>query len=135
MCSATAASFDDKDLANVAQVTKTDSADWSYPTTAGVEVHGAATPKAPVVDKLGLYLVRVLLCRSGCHVATWLQPAVLLQRRPAAATSPALWAAASNRAPHRHPADSAARIGGGIHLCETAYRLTFPTKPLVQYAG
>ena len=34
--------------------------DWGYTIKDGVEVRGAAQPNAPVVEKLGLYLVRVL---------------------------------------------------------------------------
>jgi hypothetical protein len=40
--------------------TDTDPTDWAYPTRNGVEVRAAAQPDAAIVDKLGLYFVRVL---------------------------------------------------------------------------
>jgi len=40
--------------------THTEPPDWGYPTRDGLEVRGAAKPNAPVVEKLGLTLVRVL---------------------------------------------------------------------------
>jgi hypothetical protein len=40
--------------------TETDFPEWGYPVENGVEVRAEAKPNAPVIDKLGLYLVRVL---------------------------------------------------------------------------
>jgi len=40
--------------------TQTDPSEWGYPLKDGVEVHAAAQPNSPVVEKLGLNLVRVL---------------------------------------------------------------------------
>lgn len=40
--------------------TDTDPGDWGYPGSDGVEVRGAAQPNAPVIEKLGMYFVRVL---------------------------------------------------------------------------
>jgi len=40
--------------------TETDFLEWGYPVENGVEVRAEAKPNAPVIDKLGLYLVRVL---------------------------------------------------------------------------
>jgi len=40
--------------------TQTEPPDWGYPARDGVEVRSAAQPNAPVVDRLGLTLVRVL---------------------------------------------------------------------------
>ena len=42
------------------KATQTDPSDWGYPAKDGVEVHAAAQPNAPVIDKLGMILVRVL---------------------------------------------------------------------------
>jgi len=42
------------------KATQTDPSDWAYPTTDGVEVHAAAEPKSPVIEKLGMNLVHVL---------------------------------------------------------------------------
>jgi hypothetical protein len=40
--------------------TRSDPSEWGYPTKAGLEVHAAAQPSSPVVEKLGLTLVRVV---------------------------------------------------------------------------
>jgi hypothetical protein len=42
------------------KATQTDPSEWGYPLKDGVEVHAAAQPNSPVVEKLGLNLVRVL---------------------------------------------------------------------------
>jgi hypothetical protein len=42
------------------KATQTDPSEWAYPTKDGVEVHAAAAPNSPVIDKLGMNLVRVL---------------------------------------------------------------------------
>jgi hypothetical protein len=47
-------------LEAVAKATQTDPSEWGYPNKNGVEVHAAAQPNAPVVEKLGMNLVRVL---------------------------------------------------------------------------
>jgi hypothetical protein len=52
--------FDEKAADELANTTHTDAADWAFPIRDGIEVRAAAKPDAAVVDKLGLYLVRVL---------------------------------------------------------------------------
>jgi hypothetical protein len=52
--------MDPKAFQALLQGTQTDPSEWAYPLKDGVEVHGAAQPNAPVVEKLGGYLVRVL---------------------------------------------------------------------------
>jgi hypothetical protein len=42
------------------KVTQTEPSDWGYPTANGVEVRAAANANAPVIEKLGMNLVRVL---------------------------------------------------------------------------
>ena len=42
------------------EATKTQPLEWGYPTRDGIEVRGAAQPNAPVIEKLGLTMVRVL---------------------------------------------------------------------------
>ena len=44
----------------LANATQTDPSDWGYPLKDGTEVHAAAEPNSPVIDKLGFNLVRVL---------------------------------------------------------------------------
>ena len=42
------------------KATQSDPSEWGYPAKAGVEVHAAAQPSSPAIDKLGMNLVRVL---------------------------------------------------------------------------
>jgi len=60
MCSPASPMFDEAAAEQVAKDTRTDPGDWGYPDKAGVEVHAAAQRNAPVIEKLGLHLVRVM---------------------------------------------------------------------------
>ncbi len=60
LCAPAEPAFDDKAADALTNATHTDPADWAFPIRNGVEVRAAAKPDAPVVEKLGLYLVRVL---------------------------------------------------------------------------
>lgn len=60
MCGPAGPVFDDKGLEALAKATGTDAGDWAVPTTPNVEVRSAGQPNAPVIDKLGMNLVRVL---------------------------------------------------------------------------
>jgi hypothetical protein len=60
MCGPASPQFDEKALDETTKATETDMSEWGFPTKAGLEVRGAAQPNAPVVDKLGLNLVRVM---------------------------------------------------------------------------
>ena len=59
-CSPAEPGFDDKAADELANATQTDASDWVFPIRDGVEVRATAKQDAPVVEKLGLYLVRVL---------------------------------------------------------------------------
>ena len=59
-CAPARANFDVKAAEQLGADTKTNFFDWAYPTKPGVEVRAAADAKAPVIDKLGMYLVRVM---------------------------------------------------------------------------
>src|SRR5262245_24321202 len=59
-CAPAEPSFDDKLADELANTTQTDASDWVFPIRDGIEVRAAAKQDAPVIDKLGLYLVRVL---------------------------------------------------------------------------
>jgi hypothetical protein len=48
------------DFEALGKATQTDPTDWGYPAKDGVEVHAAAQPNSPIVEKLGMFLVRVL---------------------------------------------------------------------------
>ena len=52
--------FNNKELDELVDATDTDPSDWGYPVSPGVEVRSAGDPGAPVIDKLGLYFVRVM---------------------------------------------------------------------------
>jgi hypothetical protein len=60
VCAPAEPAFDDKAADALTDATHTDPADWAFPIRDGVEVRAAPKRDAPVVDKLGLYLVRVL---------------------------------------------------------------------------
>ncbi len=59
-CAPAEAGFDDKAADELANSTQTDASDWVFPIRDGIEVRSAAKQDAPVIDKLGLHLVRVL---------------------------------------------------------------------------
>jgi hypothetical protein len=60
LCAPAEPAFDDKAADALTNATHTDPADWAFPIRDGLEVRAAAKQDAAVVDKLGLYLVRVL---------------------------------------------------------------------------
>ena len=76
--------FDSKAFQALLQSTQTDPSEWAYPLKDGVEVHGAAQPNAPVVEKLGGHLVRVLADSSQSDNNT--QPAFLRVATPSGKT-------------------------------------------------
>jgi hypothetical protein len=51
---------DQQAFETLVQSTKTQPTDWGYPLRDGIEVRGAPQPNAPVVEKLGLTMVRIL---------------------------------------------------------------------------
>ena len=59
-CAPAEASFDENAAKELANATQTDASDWVFPLRDGIEVRSAAKHDAPIIEKLGLYLVRVL---------------------------------------------------------------------------
>jgi hypothetical protein len=59
-CAPAPPKLDPQAFAKLVQDSGTDPAEWGYPTQNGIEVRAAAQPNAPVVEKLGMYLVRVM---------------------------------------------------------------------------
>jgi hypothetical protein len=51
---------DQKAFEALGKATQTDPSDWGYPTKEALEVHAAAQANSPVIEKLGINLVRVL---------------------------------------------------------------------------
>lgn len=60
MCSPATPAFDDKAFEQLLKTTGTDPSEWAYPTAPQVEVRGSDADDAPVIDKLGAALVRIL---------------------------------------------------------------------------
>jgi hypothetical protein len=59
-CAPPEPAFNERAADELAQQTQTDATDWAFPLREGVEVRSAANADASVIDKLGLYLVRIL---------------------------------------------------------------------------
>jgi len=60
ICAPADPDYDSKALDALIDASDTDPMDWGYPLAPGVEVREAGDSNAPVIDKLGLYFVRVL---------------------------------------------------------------------------
>jgi hypothetical protein len=59
-CAPADPTIDAKALEALGKATGTDPSEWGYANKDGVEVHATAKPNSPVIEKLGVYLVRVL---------------------------------------------------------------------------
>lgn len=59
-CAPSPPDFDASAFETLVQQTDTDPEDWGYPAHDGIEARAAAQPNAAVVEKLGMYFVRVL---------------------------------------------------------------------------
>jgi hypothetical protein len=70
ICAPAEPEFDEKAADELANLTHTDAADWAFPIRNGIEVRSGAKQDAPVVDKLGLHLVRVLADESPANAVT-----------------------------------------------------------------
>jgi hypothetical protein len=60
ICSPADPKIDSKAFQSLSEATQTDPSEWGYPLKDGLEVRAEAKANAPVIDKLGLNLVRVL---------------------------------------------------------------------------
>jgi hypothetical protein len=60
ICAPADPAIDPKAFQALAEATQTDPSEWGYPLKDGIEVRAAAQPNAPVIEKLGTNLVRVL---------------------------------------------------------------------------
>jgi hypothetical protein len=60
ICSPADPALDPKAFQALLEATQTDPQEWGYPLTNGVEVRATAQPNAPVIDKLGTTVVRVI---------------------------------------------------------------------------
>jgi hypothetical protein len=60
LCAPASPSFDEKAAEQVARDTGTEPDDWGYPLKPGLEVRSAPQPDAPVIEQLGMHLIRVM---------------------------------------------------------------------------
>jgi hypothetical protein len=60
MCSPAGPTFDKAAADQVARQTGTEPGDWGFPRKPGVEVRSAPQPNSPVIERLGMHLVRVM---------------------------------------------------------------------------
>jgi hypothetical protein len=60
LCAPAAPSFDEKAAEQVAKDTGTEPDDWGYPLKGGLEVRAAPQADAPVIEQLGMHLIRVM---------------------------------------------------------------------------
>ena len=66
--------FNGKDMDDLLDATQTDVVEWAYPVQNGIEVRATPQTAAPVVERLGLYFVRVLADNSpAAAVASYLR--------------------------------------------------------------
>jgi hypothetical protein len=60
MCSPAAPVFDHKAAEQTAKATGTQTGDWGFPVKGSLDVHAAAQPSSPVLEKVGSVLVRIM---------------------------------------------------------------------------
>jgi hypothetical protein len=60
ICSPALPTYDEQAVEELADATQSDVAEWVYPVRDGIEVRSGPQPRAAVVEKLGLHLVRLL---------------------------------------------------------------------------
>jgi hypothetical protein len=73
VCSPAIPTFNEEEMEKVALKTRTDVSDWGYPTTNGLEVRAKPDPGAPVVDKLGMVMVRTLPDEDAASSGDWVK--------------------------------------------------------------
>jgi hypothetical protein len=64
VCGPAKPEFSRAEVEKLAQATKTEMSDWGYPASDGIEVRESAAANAPVVEKLGMTLIRVVQDKS-----------------------------------------------------------------------
>ena len=60
LCAPAEPTIDPKAFEALGKATGTDPSEWGYPTNGGIDVHAAAQSSSPVIEKLGMILIRVL---------------------------------------------------------------------------
>jgi hypothetical protein len=59
ICAPAEPAYNAQEFDALIKATQTDASEWSYPVSAGIEVHATAQTASPVIDKLALAFVRV----------------------------------------------------------------------------
>lgn len=72
ICAPADPSFDGKSFNALLDATKTDASEWGYPVSADVEVRAAPHTNALVIEKLGLFFIRIVP-ESGSNSPTFLR--------------------------------------------------------------
>jgi hypothetical protein len=67
LCAPMVPEVDGRAFEALAQQTKTDPSEWGFPYAAGVEMRAEPKAEAPVIERLGLALVRVTIDESPLH--------------------------------------------------------------------
>ena len=75
LCAPAEPAYDRKAFAELLAATASDIAEWGYPVSADIAAHGAPQSGAPVIEKLGLYFVR-LMPDTASDPPSWLRIAV-----------------------------------------------------------
>jgi len=60
LCAPAPPTIDPKAFQALGEATGTDPSEWGYPVNGGVDVHAAAQSNSPVIEKLGMIVIRVL---------------------------------------------------------------------------
>jgi hypothetical protein len=60
ICAPAEPTIDPKAFEELGKATGTDPSEWGYPTNGGVDAHATAQSSSPVIEKLGMVLIRVL---------------------------------------------------------------------------
>jgi hypothetical protein len=65
MCGPASPQIDDAAFEHLIKTTATDAEEWGFPNARGIEVRATAQPNAPVIETLGMHLVRVMPDDTG----------------------------------------------------------------------
>lgn len=60
ICAPAGPAIDPKAIEELAKATGTDPSEWGYPINGGIDVHASAESNSPVIEKVGMVLIRVL---------------------------------------------------------------------------
>jgi hypothetical protein len=73
ICGPAVPNFDDRAMEDAAASTRSDPAEWGYPIRDGTELRAKPDANAPVVEKLGMFLVRTLIDEDQSAAGEWIK--------------------------------------------------------------